>query len=144
MNFTYYADYDQSKTFNLYPTMKLKSILVILGLCMVCSCSTQESTNTETELVVGGLYISQSDSGIYSVSKILAVEEMGVHVTLYSNEFETKPDDLNSSDLQSFIGHVPMAKKGFLLGNPELLKVEEVTEEELVGYRYYLEAMENQ
>ena len=90
-------------------------------------------------MVVGGLYTSHNEDGSYGISKIIALDDFAVHIRMYSNKFDTKPDkNLNSKELKSFIGHVPMAKEGFLLDSPELLKVEEVTEPELEGYKYYL------
>jgi hypothetical protein len=108
------------------------------------SCSNNSSENKSDDLAVGGLYLFLNDDGSYDVSKVLAVDEFAVHVRLYSDKFETKPKDLNSADLKFLIGHAPMAKEGFLEGQPELLKVEKVSEEELEGYNYYLDEMNNQ
>lgn len=119
--------------------MKFISI-VILGMLLILGCSNKENNG----LVTGGLYISQNKDKTFRVSKILALDDFAVHVRMYSNKFEIKPNTLNSSDLNFFIGHAPMAKEGFMLDKPELLKVEKVTEEELEGYHFYLDAMKNQ
>jgi len=120
-----------------------KLVAIIIAFVMT-GCSNTGAENKAEELVVGGLYISQNEDGSYGVSKVLALDDFAVHIRMYSDEFETKPTDLNSADLDFFIGHAPMAKEGFLLDKPELLKVEKVSEEELEGYNYYLDAMENQ
>lgn len=120
------------------------TVIVIIGIHIIAGCSNKETKKENNDLVTGGLYISQNEDGSYGVSKILALDEFAVHVRFYSNKFETKPSDLNSSNLKFLIGHAPMAKEGFLLDKPELLKVEKVSEEELEGYNYYLDAMKNQ
>ena len=115
-------------------------LIAIIILIMSTSCSNSSSTAESNELVVGGLYVSQNEEGTFQVSKILALDNYAVHVRLYSDEFQTQPTDINSADLSFLIGHAPLAKEGFLLDKPELLKVEEVSEKELEGYKYYLEA----
>ncbi|PCJ65630.1 MAG: hypothetical protein COA58_09500 [Bacteroidetes bacterium] len=122
----------------------MKIILVLLTIAIVftiTACS--NSTDKTKDLVAGGLYLSKNKDGNFEVSKILALDEFAVHVRLYSEEFTEKPTDLNSADLKFMIGHVPMAKEGFLLGKPELLKIENISEDELEGYRMYLNAMKN-
>ncbi len=122
---------------------RIVTILVLLLGLLISSCTNNSSKNEADNLVVGGLYISQNDDGSFGASKILALDEFAVHVRMYSDEFETKPEDLNSADLNFLIGHAPMGKTGFLLDQPELLKVEKVSEEELEGYHLYLDAMKN-
>ncbi|WP_282089769.1 hypothetical protein [Aquimarina algiphila] len=117
----------------------ISKLILIIGVFVMTGCS--EKSN---DLVVGGLYITQNDNGFYSVSKILALDEFAAHIRMYSDEFKTKPNDLNSADLNFLIGHAPMAKEGFLMDKPVLLKVEKVSKEELEGYNYYLDAMKNQ
>ena len=124
--------------------MKIVSnLFIIVGILVIIGCSSTDSRNKVNDLVVGGLYISQNEDDSFGVSKILALDEFTVHVRMYSDEFETKPSDLNSSVLTVLIGHAPMAKEGYLLDKPELLKVEKVSEEELEGYNFYLDAKKN-
>ena len=123
----------------------ISTITVILGLLLLAGCTSTSTEQISADgLVTGGLYVSQNPDGSYSVSKILVLDEFAAHVRMYSDEFKTKPSDLNSADLKVLIGHAPMAKEGFLLDKPELIKVEKVAEDELEGYRYYLEAMQEQ
>ena len=117
---------------------KIKLFVAVILAFVFTACGNKDAKNTENGLVVGGMYTSQNEDGSYGITKILALDEFAVHVRMYSNKFDTKPKDVNSKDLNSFIGHAPMAKEGFLLGNPELLKVEKVTESELEGYKYYM------
>jgi len=118
---------------------KIKLIVAAILAFISTACGTKDATKTEDGLVVGGLYTSQNKDGSYGITKIIALDEFAVHVRMYSNTFDTKPNDVNSKDLNSFIGHAPMAKEGFLLDSPELLKVEKVAASELEGYKLYLQ-----
>jgi hypothetical protein len=93
-------------------------------------------------LKAGGLYLSQNADSTWSVTKVLVLDNFAAHIRMYSDTFKTKPADVNSKDLNVFIGHAPLDRKGFLIDKPELLKVEPVKDEELEGYKMYLEAMQ--
>lgn len=103
-----------------------------------------------TSIQVGGLYATQDNDGSWRVTKVLAVDEFAVHLRSYANKFPEQPTDVDPAKLTlggiddpgGFgIGHFPMAKDGFLKDNPLLIKVVPVMEEELEGYKLYLEAM---
>jgi hypothetical protein len=95
-------------------------------------------------LEVGGLYATKDSAGNYTISKILAKDAEAVHVRAYADTFKTLPEIINSADLKVLIGHFPMAKEGFLKADLHLIGVEDVREEELEGYKMYLEAMKQQ
>ena len=116
---------------------KIKLILAIVVAFTFIACGNKDAKNTDKDLEVGGLYASQNKDGSYSVTKIIALDEVAVHIKMYSNKFEAIPEDIDAEKLQTFIGHAPMAREGFLLDSPKLLKVEKVTESELEGYNYY-------
>lgn len=114
--------------------------------CMILACRESSETKTaymnENELIAGGLYVSQRADSSYSICKLLVLEQDAVHIRMYADSFTQKPmSNISSSELKPFVGHVPMAKAGFLKGKPELLKVESVQASELEGYHIYLEAM---
>jgi hypothetical protein len=101
------------------------------------------------EIVVGGLYASKSEDGTFRVSKVLAVDDSAVHVRIYENKFQNLPLNLDTSvlslgglgDPEGFgIGHAPIAKSGWLASRV-FLKKEPVRDEELDGYKYYLDEM---
>lgn len=82
--------------------------------------------------------------------KVLALDEHAVHLRSYANKFREQPKDVDPAVLTlgglnnpaGFgIGHFPLAKEGFFKGKPVLIKVIPVIEDELEGYRMYLEAM---
>lgn len=100
-----------------------------------------KSLEQGSELKVGGLYLTRDDDSSYSACKIVALDEIAVHVRFYKEKFATQPTTLSSSTLTVMIGHSPIDKQGFLQGQPILLAVEDVKESELEGYKIYLEAM---
>ena len=121
--------------------MKLFLLLVIP--LLVGSCADHQNASTgANDLKVGGLYLFKNPDSTYSLTKVLALDESVVHLRMFSDTFKTKPININSQDLKILIGHSPLDKNGFLHDKPELLKVEEVKESELEGYKMYLEAME--
>jgi hypothetical protein len=118
-------------------------VLIIVALV---ACGRRNSTDG---IVVGGLYASKSEDGSFTISKVLAVDESAVHVRIYNNKFSSLPQNLDTSALSlgklgdpgGFgIGHAPIAKEGWLASHV-FLKKEQVHDDELEGYRYYLEQM---
>lgn len=116
--------------------MKKLTFIIVLSLFLINAC---KNTN-DKEFKVGGIYLTQNSDKTYGVIKMLAFDESTVHVSIFSNRFDTKPKNINTSDLLYFISHVPLTKKGFLSQKPELIKVEEVSERELSGFESYIEA----
>jgi hypothetical protein len=56
----------------------------------------------------GGLYAFKNDNGSYSVMKLLKVESAGVHVKIYSNQFDSPPTTVDESKLYVVgLGHKP-------------------------------------
>ncbi len=122
---------------------------ITIPFVLVC-CSDNKSTSTNESLAstrkldvlkVGGLYILINEDGTYSIAKILVLDDFAVHLRTYSDTFKTKPKDISTESLRILIGHAPLDKNAFLINKPELLKVEEVKESELEGYKVYLESM---
>lgn len=71
---------------------------------------------------------------------------------MYANKFSDKPTELDLEkltlgglkDSAGFgIGHVPLSLQGFEKENRVLIKVLPVKDEELEGYKLYLEAMKD-
>ncbi|MBX7104241.1 MAG: hypothetical protein K1X57_09170 [Gemmataceae bacterium] len=128
-------------------------ILCLTSLMAASGCSTREGTAVAKDnqsIQVGGLYASENKDGTWRVTKVLAVDECAVHLRTYANKFPELPADVDPATLTlgrvgdpgGFgIGHYPVTKEGFLNENRVLIKVVPVMEEELEGYRYYLEAM---
>jgi hypothetical protein len=98
---------------------------------------------------VGGIYSIESGEGTFGVVKVLALEPDSVHVRIYKNKFAARPDNIDPSTLSlgsildggDFgIGHVPLEPEGFASWQPVLLMQTELTDEELVGYRFWKES----
>ena len=120
----------------------MKTIITFcFALALLVGCTEKANTSNAGDPVVGGIYLTLDEDGTYSASKVLALDDQAVHIRFYGNRFASMPEDLSSDSLISMFGHVPMAREGFMMDPPKLLKVEKVSEEELSGYRVYLEAM---
>ena len=125
-----------------YPAMICLVALVALG-----GCSDEGSTPVAAPSIqVGGLYATPDQDGGWRVMKVLAVDERAVHLRAYANRYRERPKDVDPATLtlggdpaEFGIGHFPMAKEGFLKEKAVLIKVVPVTEDELEGYRMYLE-----
>ena len=131
--------------------MKIPIILAVgLIVCLLIACNRRRgSGDVSQDIVVGGLYASRDEDGIFRVSKVLAVDDSAVHVRIYKNKFKAIPENLDTSTLSlgglgdpdGFgIGHAPLAKENWLASHV-FLKKEPVREDELEGYKYYLEQM---
>jgi hypothetical protein len=117
----------------------------------VAGCSNEGSAPVkkgDKSIQVGGLYATQDSDGSWRVTKVLVVDEFAVHLRMYANKFREQPKDIDPANLTlgglndpaGFgIGHVPVAKEGFFKDNPVLIKIVPVKEEELEGYKLYLE-----
>lgn len=118
--------------------MRIRSFLFI-ALCLVASACGGE------DLVEGGLYSTPDEHGTYSVFKILKLDDDGVHVRVYSNQFASHPASVDESELymvgmdrkpgQSFgVGHLPLSRGSFSTWKPRFIKTVPVKKEELAGY----------
>ena len=96
----------------------------------------------------GELYSVKGEEG-FRVAKILAVDDGGVHIRLYSNLFESRPSKVKPSTLSlgklggssGFgMGHMPMSHSTFRNWQPVFVQNSRVVESELEGYRMWEEA----
>lgn len=95
---------------------------------------------------LGGIY-SVWGQGAFRAAKLLAVDAGGVHLRLFGNTFAERPKTvdpdsltLDSTGSARAIGHMPLARPGFLAMGPRLLTSAPVTEEELEGYQIWADA----
>jgi hypothetical protein len=100
----------------------------------------------------GGLYAVRNDDGSFGIDKVLAVDHLAVHVRFYGNSFAELPShidtttlafriraaDLERSDDNMPVGHLPVAHQGFWAMQPTLVQVDPVGHEESEGYRIWL------
>lgn len=105
----------------------------------------------------GGLYAVPYDDGTFGVYKVLAVDDLAVHVRKYTNHFAQCPTRLDPasltigmdmaalltsgsapSDAELGMGHLPLAHAGFWAMQPRFMQSAPVTADELAGYRLWL------
>lgn len=103
------------------------------------------------KVVEGGLYSMLAEQGGYSVFKVLKRDEGGVHVRLYSNRFSEPPQKIDESTLYLAgmkrkpgetlgMGHAPVSNQSFAGWKATFVQQSTVKEEELQGYKMWLEA----
>lgn len=99
--------------------------------------------------VPGALYSVNDGEGNYCVAKVLAADSGGVHLRLFKNKYANRPScvDPSTLDLGSVhdpdgfgIGHMPLSHSAFHAWLPQFLFASSLGEDELEGYRYWLEA----
>ena len=96
--------------------------------------------------LVGGLYSVQHDEASYQVAKILAVDQKGIHLRLYSQLFGSRPGDVQESllSLDRFdapvpgLGHLPLSRRAFWRLEPVLIRQSTVAPDELDGYEEFV------
>jgi len=124
---------------------KMKQLLVIIMcfLTFLTGCS-------RAKLVEGGIYCTPGEKGGYSAFKILKLDDYGVHVRLYSNQFSEPPKKIDESTLYMAginrkpsetlgMGHAPVSKKSFEGWKATFVQQSTVKEGELEGYKMWLE-----
>lgn len=102
-------------------------------------------------LVEGGVYVTPQEDGSYVPLKILKLDEVGVHVRLYSNVYKNRPKAIEEYSLYIAgidkkgseplgMGHLPLSRKAFAGWGAVFVQRSSVSAEELEGYRVWLEA----
>jgi hypothetical protein len=91
--------------------------------------------------------ITTGDSS-FSVIKILVVDQHVLHIRKYKNRFSERPHQIERTGLSMGtihdpdgfgVGHLPISASGFASWMPARICRHDVTEEELEGYRSWLE-----
>ncbi|SHI50321.1 hypothetical protein SAMN02745181_0270 [Rubritalea squalenifaciens DSM 18772] len=131
----------------------IRTLISVCAALFIVGCDSKqpEAAGTEpspeamqTELQAGGVYASKNEEGKFTITKILALDEFTVHARFYNEEFDQIPSDIATKNLSFLIGHAPIAREGFLKDNQQWITTEEVSADELKGYKLYLEAMREQ
>jgi hypothetical protein len=108
----------------------------------VISCST-------TSYKPGDIYSIDDGEGKIGIVKVLAIDPGVIHLRIYRNKFDSRPKTIDTKELslgrlgdeEGFgIGHIPLDVDGFKQWTPELLTNEQVTEDELEGYKIWKES----
>jgi hypothetical protein len=94
--------------------------------------------------IAGGLY-SVREAEMFRVAKVLALDR-GVHIRIYKPRYVNRPVHVDLADLtlgtihdpDGFgIGHLPINRRTFKAWEPKLIRVDDVDESELDGYRMW-------
>jgi hypothetical protein len=125
---------------------QIKILFLLLLACIAMSCTSDRDPELEKKYKIGGLYsVTSADAG-FNVVKIIALTKGIVHIRLYKNTFQTRPDTVDPATLslggiddpEGFgIGHLPMDKDVFEKMQPIFIKQESVSDEELEGFKFW-------
>lgn len=94
------------------------------------------------EAVEGGYYAiegEEPDGVTFRLVKVLKVDGGGVHLRFHVDRFFSVPHDIDSENLTTAIGHMPVSTDHFNAWETVHVSQETVSDEELEGYRYWLE-----
>lgn len=94
----------------------------------------------------GAFYTVDDGEGFFRVCKALVLDEQGVHVRLYKNEWKERPTivDVSSLSLGGIddpdgfgMGHLPVSRKEFATWRPVFVQQGTVAKDELDGYEMW-------
>jgi hypothetical protein len=118
-------------------------LLLVLFLCSVWL--TAACTKPEDRWQVGGLYSISTGEHEFGIAKVLAIDPGVVSVRIYKQTFPDRPKQidpsaltlggLNEKGMGFGIGHLPLSMRTFELSFPVFIMKQDVTDDELVGYR---------
>jgi len=122
------------------------AFVMALLLAALAGCSQKVSGVKE-----GGLYAFKNENGSYSVLKVLKSEGGGVHVKVYSNQFDSPPTQVDESKLyvvgvnhkpNETLGNddMPLKPEGYLNYHATFVQQSTVTPQELEGYNTWKKA----
>ena len=122
---------------------KRMSLLLTLVGAMLCSLNSlaakDEEKAIDIELQWGAYYLTEEDNQ-YRVFRLLDFNRFAYHAAIFKETFTTKPTKDEILQLTPFIGHAPIDAKNLLREDSiRLLVSAPLKEEDLEGYRYYLE-----
>jgi hypothetical protein len=127
--------------------LRVIAFVTALLVSALVGCSSKTSGLKE-----GGIYAFKNEgNGSYSVLKLLKVESGGVHVRIYSNQFDAPPTQVDESKLymvglqhkeNETLGVADVPLKGEIFQNYKATFVQQstVTPQELEGYNQWKKA----
>jgi hypothetical protein len=112
---------------------------------MLVGCS-RSGGGSSSDLKEGGIYSFKNDNGAYSVLKVLKVESAGLHVRVYSNQFDSPPTQVDEGTLiiaglnhkpNEILGQadLPILKQAFDNYKAAFVQQSTVKDDELTGYK---------
>jgi hypothetical protein len=86
----------------------------------------------------GELYtFYDEDDAAFFVVKVLVVDKDAVHARVFDTPFKSAPTEVETSQLEWFVGHTPLDHDVLAELKAVKIGVEAVTEDELEGYRIW-------
>jgi hypothetical protein len=130
----------------------VKRLLFILTLGLTLSCSDKGS-----KIEAGSVCTIEDGEGKFGVVKVLVIDDDMAHVKIYKNKFDIRPATIDIKTLtlgtmpgttgipsDGFgIGHVPLSRQVFESWKPIFVGFENVSEEELEGYKMWQADLHN-
>ena len=104
--------------------------------------------NKPKALKAGAICSVDNGDGKFGIVKILVIDSGITHIRIYKNKYNQRPVSIDSVTLSlgsiydtddCGIGHTPIDRKAFEDLNPEVIRYEEISEEELEGYQMWKE-----
>ena len=122
----------------------LRSLLRKLGLLREMSAADP----ARRPFQAGDLVSVVASDGAFAIAKLLAVDDVGVHIRLYAERFHQRPSAASvhhlslgpNSDGRAFsAGHLPLTFDSFARWEPSLIDRGAVDHDELEGFRIWEE-----
>ncbi len=123
---------------------KLLVVVLFLNFTLTHGQETEVKDFIDIDLSWGGYYASISkDSNEISIFRLLDFNRDAYHIALYKEKFKAIPSEKNLRLLTPLVGHAPIDSRA-LLNNKSVVLItsKQLSEEDLVGYMYYLEEFE--
>jgi hypothetical protein len=104
--------------------------------------------NKPKALKAGAICSVDNGDGKFGIVKILVIDDDIAHIRIYKNKYNQRPVSIDTATLSlgsiydtdgAGIGHTPLDRKAFDNWNPEVIRYEDVLEEELEGYHIWKE-----
>ena len=138
-------------------------LIFFSGVCITCNDQNQSEQQSQTvthsidsnkmeqlksgdTIKAGAICTVEDGDGKFGVIKVLVIDSEIAHVRIYKNKYTIRPSkiDLKTLSLGSIndkdgfgIGHTPLARRGFEEWKPVVIANENVSEEELEGYKIW-------
>ena len=118
--------------------------LLAMFILVIAACT---SIRKRPSLKTGDICTVQEGNGWFGVVKVLLIDADRIHVKMYQNKFDTRPEMIDPDSL--FMGpvdpeengitmaHLPYQKSEFNAMKPEVEAYEPVTPEELEAFRIW-------
>ena len=129
----------------------MKTQLSVIAFVMALLLSALVGCSKTTGAKDGGIYSFKNDNGTYSVMKLLKVEGSGVHVRIYSNQFDSPPTKVDEATLIMAgpdhkptetlgVADAPMKAEAFANYKATFVQQSTVSPQELEGYNTWKKA----